>query len=82
MLQYVKKAQVLFTEAQFEVLEKISEEEQKKISTLVREAVEVVYLKEHRQKKIRQSAEKILKMSLPTTPWEKFEEEYTSQKYK
>jgi hypothetical protein len=81
-MTYPKKAQVLLTEEQYEALEAIASQEHKKMSTLVREAVDLVYLQGHRQKRIKKALDRILDMSLPTTDWETFEREYTSQKGK
>lgn len=63
MSTYTKKAQVLFTEEQFNELQKIAKKEHKKVSTLIREAVEGACLEKARAHNIRKAANRILTLS-------------------
>ena len=60
MPRYSRKAQVLFTEEQFNKLQAIAKKERKKISALIREAVEEVHLKKERSRQVRNAADKLL----------------------
>lgn len=60
MPTYSRKAQVLFTEEQFNELQAISNKKHKKISALIREAVEEVHLKKERSRQVRNAADKLL----------------------
>ena len=46
MTTYTKKAQVLLTEEEYNALEEFAVKTKKKLGTLIREAVEKVYVKE------------------------------------
>ena len=63
MPTYTKKAQVLFTEKQFNDLQKIAKKEHKKLGTLIRKAVEEAYLKKARAQEIREVANTLLTLA-------------------
>mgnify|MGYP005638282007 CR=1 FL=1 len=65
------------TEEQFRALDEIAAQQEKKIGTLAREAIEEYFLKKAKQDRIAEAANRIL--SLPEVPaledWEQFEKE-------
>ena len=77
MLKYSKKVQVLLTEDQYKAMQEISSKRKKKVSFLVREAVEEYHLKAKKKKEIAEAVDRLL--SLPPVPapesWEEFEKE-------
>ncbi len=77
MAKYSKKIQVLLTEQQYKDLEEISSQQQKKLGSLVREAIEEYHLKKKKKREIAEAVDRLL--SLPPVPvpesWEKFEKE-------
>jgi len=83
MAKYLKKVQVLLTDQQFKDLEEIASKNHKKLSTLVREAIEEYYLKKKKQQKIAEAVDRLL--SLPEVPapedYQKWEAEYLEGKY-
>ncbi len=75
-MTYTKKAQVLLTEEEYAALEETAARTGKKLGTLIREAVEKVYVEERRKAQIAESVDRLL--SLPPAPvpeeykeWEK-----------
>lgn len=84
MITYTRKAQVLLTEKEYKTLEEFSAKTKKKLGTLIREAVDKVYVEEKRQAQIKDSIDNLL--SLPPTPapenYQQWEEEYLKLKYK
>jgi len=83
MAKYLKKVQVLLTDQQFKDLEEIASKNHKKLSTLVREAIEEYHLKKKKQQKIAEAVDRLL--SLPEVPatedYQKWEAEYLEGKY-
>jgi hypothetical protein len=77
MPKYYKKVQVLLTEDQYKAMEEISSMRKKKVSFLVREAIEEYHLKAKKKKEIAEAVDRLL--SLPPVPapesWEEFEKE-------
>jgi hypothetical protein len=77
MPKYTKKIQMLVTDDQYRELEKIASKEHKKLGTLVREAVVEYHLKNAKQRRIAEAADRLL--SLPEVPapdnWEDFGKE-------
>ena len=77
MPRYQRKIQVLLTEEQFRALGEIAAQQEKKIGTLVREAIEEYYLRKAKQDRIAEAVNRLL--SLPEVPapedWEQFEKE-------
>jgi metal-responsive CopG/Arc/MetJ family transcriptional regulator len=68
---------VLLTDQQLKDLEEIASKNHKKLSTLVREAIEEYHLKKKKQQDIAEAVDRLL--SLPEVPapenWEEFEKE-------
>lgn len=81
-MTYTKKAQVLLTEEEYKTLEEVSANTHKKLGTLIREAIEKVYVEEKKKSLIKESIDRLL--SLPQTPvpedYEKWEKEYSEYK--
>lgn len=77
MPKYSKKIQVLVTEQQYKDLEELAKKQKKKLSLLVREAVEEYHLKKKKDQEIAEAVDRLL--SLPKVPapdsWEEFEKE-------
>ena len=63
---YSKKAQVLLTEEEFKTLEDVSSKTRKKMGTLIREAVQKVYIAEKKNELVTKSIDRLL--SLPEAP--------------
>jgi len=57
MPKYLKKVQVLLTEKQYKDLEEIASRHQKKLGTLVREAIEEYHLKKKKEREIAEAAD-------------------------
>ena len=81
-MTYTKKAQVLLTEEEYRTLEEVSRKTGKKLGTLIREAVEKVYVEERRRAEAAGAVERLL--SLPAVPapedYEEWEREYSKRK--
>jgi hypothetical protein len=83
MVKYVKKIQVLVTDKQYEELGEIASEQQKKLGTLVREAIEEYYLKKKKERAIAEAVDRILSMPEVPAPedYQAWEKEYLEKKY-
>ena len=80
-MKYTHRIQVLFTEKQYETLEEIAVKSQKKLGTLIREAVEETYLKQEKAKRRKDAVDTLLQISKekpapPPKDWETWEKEY------
>jgi len=83
MAKYLKKVQVLLTEKQLKDLEEIASKNHKKLSTLVREAIEEYHLKKKKQQEIAEAVDRLLSLPEVTVPedYQKWETEYLEGKY-
>jgi len=83
MAKYCNKVQVLLTDQQLKDLQEIALKNNKKLGTLVREAIEDYHLKKNRQQRIAEAVDRLL--SLPEVPvpedYQKWEAEYLKGKY-
>jgi hypothetical protein len=83
MPKYQKKIQVLLTEEQFRDLGEIAAQQNKKLGTLVREAIEEYHLKRGKQRRIAKAVDRLL--ALPDVPapenYQEWEKEYLKGKY-
>lgn len=81
-MTYTKKAQVLLTEAEYKALEEAAAKARKKLGTLIREAIEKVYIEEEKKSQIAASVDRLL--SLPPVPgpenYQEWEKEYLELK--
>ena len=81
-MTYSKKAQVLLTEQQYDTLIELAQESGKKLGTLIREAIEVVYMEKKRKENTAEAVDRLL--SLPKTPvpkdYQQWEKEYSGLK--
>ncbi len=75
-MAYTRKAQVLLTEEEYKTLEEVSAKTRKKLGTLIREAVEIVYVAERKRARIVGSIDRLL--SLPPAP---VPTDYQSRRY-
>jgi hypothetical protein len=83
MQKYSKKIQVLLTEEQFQDLIEIAGQKKKKLGVIVREAIEVHYLKKANQRKVSKAVENLLELSEMPAPenYQDWEEQYQKDKY-
>lgn len=83
MQKYLKKIQVLLTEEQFNDLDEIATRQKRKLSTLVREAVEEYYLKKNKQRRIAEAVDRLLSLPEISAPedYQQWEAEYLQGKY-
>ena len=83
MPKYQRKIQVLLTEEQFRALGEIAAQQEKKIGTLVREAIEEYHLKKAKQHRIAKAVDKLLSLPEVTVPenYQEWEAEYLKNKY-
>ncbi len=84
-MKYTQRIQVLFTEKQYKSLEELAAKHNKKLGTLIREAVEETYLKEEKRKRIKDAVDSLLTLAgkstaLPPESWEEWEEVYSKLK--
>lgn len=83
MPKYRRKIQVLLTDEQFRDLGKIAEQQNKKLGTLVREAIEEYHLKQARQRRVAAAVDRLL--SLPDVPapenYQEWENDYLKGKF-
>ena len=83
MPKYQRKIQVLLTEEQFQFLNEIAAQQNKKIGALTREAIEEYYFKQARQRRVAKAVDRLL--SLPEMPvpenYQEWEAEYLEKKY-
>lgn len=84
-MKYTQRVQVLFTEKQYKTLEELAATSHKKLGTLIREAVEEIYLKEEKKRKVKDAVDSLLKLAdespaPPPDSWEKWEKEYSKLK--
>jgi predicted DNA-binding protein len=75
-----KRTQILLTEKQYKKLHALSEHEKKSIGFLIREAVDIVYIKEKKNRE--KIVEKIAAMNLPSGDWEEIKKEIIKDKNK
>lgn len=69
-MKYSVKSQVLLTEEEFQALEQVSRETGKKISALIREAVEKVYVQGLKNRQIQQAVNSFLTLTPVDIPEE------------
>lgn len=79
--QFSKKAQVLLTDEQFTLLERVARRQKKKLGSVLREAFEQLYVRQHRAEQVREACARLLELKAPTTSWTAFEKEYAERKY-
>ena len=81
-MTYTKKAQVMLTDEQYKTLEDLSAQSHKKLGTLIRDAVNKVYIEKHKKAEKADAVNRLL--SLPPQPvpenYSEWEDEYSEQK--
>jgi len=82
MTTYTKKAQVLLTEEEYKILEEFAVRTKKKLGTLIREAVEKVYVEEKKHARMKDSIDRLLSMPPAPAPedYQQWEKEYSKRK--
>lgn len=82
MITYTRKAQVLLTEKEYKTLEEFSSKTKKKLGTLIREAIEKVYVEEKKRMQIKDSIDHLLSLSPTPAPedYQQWEEDYLKLK--
>jgi len=75
MATYTRRVQAVLTEEQYETLSRLSEEMEKPLSVLIREAVEKVYLEEVERGRRRAALQRLLSLEAPVADWEQMEDE-------
>ncbi len=81
-MTYTRKAQVLLTEEEYKTLEEVSARTKKKLGTLIREAVEKVYVEEKRKTQTATAVDRLLSLSAVPAPddYQEWEKEYSRKK--
>lgn len=75
MAVYTRRVQAVLSEEQYEILSRLSEETEKPLSVLIREAVEKVYVEQAEQEQRRAALQRLLSLEAPVADWEQMEEE-------
>ena len=75
MAVYTKRVQAALTDDQYESLSRLSQQVQKPVSVLIREAIEAVYFKPVDRDRRRAALESLLSLDAPVADWEHMEEE-------
>jgi predicted DNA-binding protein len=75
MAIYTERLQTVLTREQYKTLLRLSEETQKPISVLVREAIEMVYIDAEQRQLRRQALDELLSLDAPVADWEEMEAE-------
>ena len=75
MSMYTNRVQSVLTEKQHMALRKLSQELQKPVSVLIREAIEQVYFEPISQKQRQDALEQLLSLNAPVADWEQMEAE-------
>jgi hypothetical protein len=72
---HTKRVQTMLTEAQMEALTRLSAEQKKPISLLIREAIDRVYFQERERERRRAALSRLLALDAPVADWEEMEAE-------
>ena len=82
MAKYTRKAQVLFTEAQYRDLLEVAAHERKPVGTLLREAAERVVLRRKRTREKAQAVKELLSLAPTAVPrdYQQWEQQYLDTK--
>jgi predicted DNA-binding protein len=75
MAVYTRRVQAVLSEEQYETLSRISKEQGKPLSMLIREAVEQVYLEQIDRERRQAALQRLLALEAPVDDWDKMEEE-------
>jgi hypothetical protein len=65
MALYTRRVQTVLTEAQYQLLNQLSEELQKPVGVLIREAVEKIYIEEAQRHRRRAALHTLLSLNAP-----------------
>ncbi len=75
MAMYTVRVQTVLSREQFDLLTRLSEETQKPLSMLVREAIQQVYVEKNNRQRRRQALQKLLELEAPVADWDQMEKE-------
>jgi predicted DNA-binding protein len=75
MAMYTVRVQTVLSREQFDLLTRLSEETQKPLSMLVREAIQQVYVEKNKRQRRRQALQKLLELEAPVADWAQMEKE-------
>ena len=75
MAIYTVRVQTVLSREQFDLLTQLSEETQKPLSLLVREAIQQVYVEKNKRQRRRQALQKLLELEAPVADWAQMEKE-------
>ncbi|MFQ6100233.1 MAG: ribbon-helix-helix protein, CopG family [Anaerolineae bacterium] len=75
MAVYTRRVQAVLSEEQYEMLFRLSKEQGKSMSVLIREAVEKVYLEQVCRAQRQAALQHLLSLEAPVADWEQMEEE-------
>ena len=75
MATYEQRVQTVLTPETYDLLQRLSAEQGKPVSALVREAIEQVYVQEAARARREAALQEILGLNLPVSDWEEMEEE-------
>lgn len=83
MPKYTRKAQVLFTESQYQGLLTIAEAEQRPLGSLLRDAAEQVYLSEQRRHEKSKAVQALLALEPTEVPenYNDWENQYLEERF-
>ena len=77
--KYVRRVQTMFTERQFELLQRYAQEIDIPVGTLVRETVEKVLIADLEQRRKQKALEWMAAQNLPVEDWEQTERQLESR---
>lgn len=82
MDRYTKKAQVLFSEQQYRKLLEIAKKRQKSVAALLREAAEMLYLKDERSRRKTEAVQNLFSLEETEAPeeYQLWEQQYLNEK--
>lgn len=75
MSVFTHRVQTVLTKDQYRALIKLSNETDKPVSVLVREAIEAIYFEPGRRERRLRALEEMLSFNAPVADWEEMEEE-------
>jgi predicted DNA-binding protein len=75
MAIYTVRVQTVLSREQFDLLTRLSEETQKPLSLLVREAIQQVYVEKNKRQRRRQALQKLIELEAPVADWAQMEKE-------
>ncbi len=75
MAAYTERVQTVLTPQQYEQLQRLSQEVEKPVSVLIREAIEQTYFVELDRRRRRQALDRLVALEAPVADWSQMESE-------